>query len=100
MSTVRKEEGGTEETPTQEKGVWTRQEAGGMNWEIGTDVCALPCAKHRARAARCRELSWVLCDDLDGWDGVGDGQAGQKSGDVCIHQADSLSCIAETSTTL
>ena len=37
MSTVRKEEGGTEETPTQEKGVWTRQEAGGMNWEIGTD---------------------------------------------------------------
>ena len=45
MSTVRKEEGGTEETPTQEKGVWTRQEAGGMNWEIGTDVYTLLCIK-------------------------------------------------------
>ena len=43
-------------------------EAGGraMNWEIGIDVCALPGAKHRASAARRRELSWVLCDDLMG----------------------------------
>ena len=52
-------------------------EAGGraMNWEIVIDVCALPCAEHRASAARRRELSWVLCDDLRG--GLGYGMGGQ-----------------------
>ena len=47
-----------------------------------------------------RELSSVLCDDLDGWDGGGGGREVQEGGDICIHIADSLHCTAETNTTL
>ena len=36
----------------------------------------------------------VLRDDLEGWDA---GEV-QEGGDICIHTADSLCCIAETST--
>ena len=38
----------------------------------------------------------MFCDDLDGWDGVGEAQEG---GDLCMRMADSLPCIAETNTT-
>ena len=48
-----------------------------------------------------RELSSVLCGDLDGWDGgVAGGREVQEGGDICIHTADSLHCTAETNTTL
>ena len=30
----------------------------------------------------------MLCDDLEGWDGVG-GREAQKGGDICIHTVDS-----------
>lgn len=46
-------------------------------------------------AVKRRELSSLLCDDLDGWDGVGEAQEG---GYLCMHMADSLHCIAETNT--
>ena len=36
----------------------------------------------------------MLCDDLEGWDGV-EGKA-QEGGDTCLHIADSHSCTAET----
>ena len=36
-----------------------------------------------------RELSSVLCDDLEGWDG---GEV-QEGGDICIHIADLSHCI-------
>ena len=42
----------------------------------------------------------MLCDDLDGQDGVGGGREVQEEGDICIHIADSLHCTAETNTTL
>ena len=45
-------------------------------------------------AVEHRELSSVLCDDLEGWDGVGVG------GDICIHIAGSLCCTADSNTTL
>ena len=35
----------------------------------------------------------MLCDDLDGWDGVG--REVQKGGDICMHIADSLCYKAE-----
>ena len=35
-----------------------------------------------------RELNPVLCDNLEGWDGVGGGREAQKGGDICIHVAD------------
>ena len=40
-------------------------------------------------AVQHRELSSVLCDDLDRWDG-GDGREVQEGGDIYIHIADSL----------
>ena len=36
-----------------------------------------------------RELSCMLCDDLEGW-----GRLGREG--ICIHMADSLCCAAET----
>ena len=32
-----------------------------------------------------RELSSVLCDDLDGWDGGGSGREAQEGGDTYIY---------------
>ena len=37
-----------------------------------------------------RELSLVLCDDLDGWDMVRDGREVQEEEEICIYIADSL----------
>ena len=31
----------------------------------------------------------MLCDSLEGWDGVGGGREVQEGGDVCIPMADS-----------
>ena len=42
----------------------------------------------------------MLCDDLDGWDGVGGGREVQEGGDICIHIADSFHCTAESNITL
>ena len=33
--------------------------------------------------------SLVLCDNLEGWDGVGGGREVQEGGDICIPVADS-----------
>ena len=42
----------------------------------------------------------VLCDNLEGWDGVGGGREGLEGGDICISLADSCCCLAETNTIL
>ena len=34
-------------------------------------------------------LDLVLCDNLEGWDGIGDGREVQEGGDRCIPMADS-----------
>ena len=39
----------------------------------------------------------MLCDDLVGWNGEG-GRETQEGGDIGIHIADSLCCMAETDT--
>ena len=36
-----------------------------------------------------RELKLVLCDNLEGWDGVGGGREVQQGGDLCVPMADS-----------
>ena len=41
------------------------------------------------------KLSLVLCDNLEGWDGVGGGREVQEGGDMCIPMADSCWCMAE-----
>ena len=40
----------------------------------------------------------VLHDNLEGWDGVGDGREDPESGDTCVPVADLRCCVAETST--
>ena len=44
----------------------------------------------------------MLCDDLEGWGGVGWGVRGEakEGGDICTHVADSHRRTAETNTTL
>ena len=40
----------------------------------------------------------MLCDDLEGWNGVGR-RGAQDGGDIGIHTVDSRCCRAETITT-
>ena len=47
-----------------------------------------------------REFKPVLCDPLEGWEGVGGGRKFQKGGVVWISVADSYWCMAETNTVL
>ena len=49
-------------------------------------------------AVRHRELSSVLCDALEGWDGGG--REGQERRAMYVHMADSHCCTAETNPTL
>ena len=59
----------------------------GMDWQIGIDVCLLPCVKQTAGGSFLQhgELGSVLCDDLKGWGwGVGD-RDGQEGGGVYTH---------------
>ena len=51
-------------------------------------------------AAAQLELSSVLCDDLEVWDGRQNRKGVEKVGDICTYTADSLCCTAETNTTL
>ena len=47
-----------------------------------------------------RVLSPVLCNNLEAWNGVGDGREVQETGDIGIPMADSCWCLAETNTIL
>ena len=59
----------------------------GMNWQIRkADSQEEPVIKHR-------ELSSMLCDNLDGWDR---GRGGQEGGYIWMHVIDSRLCTAET----
>ena len=40
----------------------------------------------------------MLCDNLEGWDGVG--REAQKGGDICILMTDSCCCTVEINITL
>ena len=42
-----------------------------------------------------RELKQGLCNNLEGWDGEGDGREVQEGGDICIPMADSCWYLAE-----
>ena len=42
----------------------------------------------------------MLCDNEDGWVGVGGGREGQEEEDICVLVADSHCCTAEISTIL
>ena len=42
----------------------------------------------------------VLCDNLEGWYGVGGGREVQEGGDISMRMTDSCCCTAETNTIL
>ena len=42
----------------------------------------------------------MLCGNLEGWNGMGDGREVPEEGDICIPMADSCWCMAETNTIL
>ena len=42
---------------------------------------------------RLRELKLVLCDNLEGWEGVGGGREVPEGGDICISSVQSLSRV-------
>ena len=42
----------------------------------------------------------MLCDNLEGCDGVGGGREVQEGGDICIPMTDSCLCVVETNTIL
>ena len=42
----------------------------------------------------------MLCDNPEGWDGVGSGSEVQEGGGICLLLADSQCCWAETNTAL
>ena len=72
-----------------------------MNGESGKEKYTLPYGKQRAsgNVLYGSELNRVLCDNLEGWDGVGGGREVQ-GGNICIPMADSCWCMAETNTIL
>ena len=46
------------------------------------------------------QLSPVLYDNLERWDGVENGREVQERGDICTLRVDPPCCVAETNTTL
>ena len=47
-----------------------------------------------------QNLHLVLCDNVEGWDGVGGGGEAQERGDICVPMANSCWHMAETNTIL
>ena len=43
-----------------------------------------------------KELKLGLCNNLDGWDGEGDGSEVQEGGDIWTPMVDLCQCLAET----
>ena len=70
-----------------------------MSWESGTDVYARLCMKQIASgeaAVLPWELTLVLCDDPEEWEGGWEAQ----EGGAYIYIYDSFCCTSETNTTL
>ena len=60
---------------------------GKSNMETYITICKID---NQWEFAVClRKLKQVLCTNLEGWDGEGDGKEVQKGGDICIPMVDS-----------
>ena len=76
---------------------------GKINWESSIETQTLPYVKQRVSGNLLYEAgnsNPVLCDNLEGWDGVRGGRGGQEGGDIYILMDDSWWCMAETNTIL
>ena len=73
---------------------------GGTDWESSMETQTLPYVQLDSQwefTVWCRELKSVLCDNTEGWHGVGGGREAQGE-DICMSMADSCLCMAETNT--
>ena len=93
---------GTDETmcmQTWRAGLWTqvgRRRWGARREEHGnTHITTRKTESPWEFAVWSRELSPVLCDNLEGWERVGCGKEVQEGVDICIPVADSSWCMAE-----
>ena len=66
---------------------------GESNMEIYNAICKTD--SQWEFAVWLRELKQGLCDDLEGWDGAGDGREVQDGGDMGVPVADSCWCVTE-----
>ena len=75
----------------------------GMNGDSSTETYTLTRVKQTANG-KVLYNTWssnpVLCDNLEGWDGVGGRREAQQGGDICKLMADSHCCMGETNTPL
>ena len=60
---------------------------GKNNMETYTTICKID--SQWEFAVWLRKLKQVLCINLEGWDGEGNGREVQKGGNICIPMADS-----------
>ena len=75
----------------------------GTNWEHSAETYTLPYVKQIVSGNLIYDVGSsnpVLCDNLEGWDGVGSGRKVQERRDICLPVADSRCCMAETNTVL
>ena len=66
----------------------------GMSWKSNIEAYTLPYIKYIASGHLLCDA--MLCDNLEGWDGVGAGREVEEGRDICIPTADSCWCMAET----
>ena len=59
---------------------------GKSNTETYITICKIN--SQREFAVWLKKLKQGLCDNLEGWDGEGDGREVQKGGDICILMVD------------
>ena len=72
---------------------WEGEMYGGSNMEIYITIRKID---SQWEFAVCfRKLKQGLCDNLEGWDGEGDGREVQEGGDICLPMADSCWCLTE-----
>ena len=75
--------------------------AGGGRQEDGNIYTTLCKIDSQWEFAVClKEIKPGLCDNLEGWEGVGGEKAVQEGGDICIPMADSFCHKAEINTIL
>ena len=72
----------------------------GTNWESSLETYSVMYKIDRqwGLAVWCGKFNPGLCDNLEGWDGVGHGRETQEGRDICLPVADSHWCMAEAST--
>ena len=66
---------------------------GKSNMETHITMCKID--SQREFAVWLRKLKQVLCINLEGWEGEGDGREGQKGRGICVPMADSCRGLTE-----